>query len=321
MAHSARPDPLVDVLAGLVRDGTLSEAQARQVADALRSAGVLPAQRRGTATAAEVLTYLGAALAIGALTLVVGLSWDELGSLGQVLVCSAVTVVFLGLAVGVGVWRSSVFAHRRHTVASVLAALATVGAAVTTDVLTGDVLGLNGPWPLLVVGAVAVVFGAGSYLGWRAAPSVVVTFAGGLAVLAGLLDLADTWPREETVYALVYYAYGALCASVGWLLRHRHTAGVLGGATMVVGAEALAFESPWLGLVLGLVAVGGMLTLFWLGRGWWYAALGVLGALAVPATAVGNIWSGAVAAAVLLAVGVLLVAAALVLAGRGRRSA
>ena len=311
-------DPLVDALSGLVRDGTLTDAQAARVDQRLRAAGVTGGgDAPRTATAAEVLTYLGGALTVGALALVVGLSWGELGRTGQILVCGAITVLFLGLAVAVGMWRGSLFQQRRRAVASVLAALGSIGAALTTGLVTDLALPAGSAWAPVVVGAVVAVTGAGAYLAWRGAPSVLVVFAGGLAIVAGLLDLL---PVDEVgvTGGLVCYAYGALWVAGGRLMRDPNPAGVLGGLVATGAAEYLAVEEPWLGLGLGLVAVAGMFALFWLSRRWWYAALGVLGALVVPSTAVGALWSGALAAAVLLAVGVLLVAAALVLARRRR---
>src|SRR5690606_22863074 len=319
MADEVRPDPVTDALTGLVGEGTLTDAQAARVDAALRAAGV-GRQRLGTATVAEVLTYLGAALSVGALALVVGWSWDELGQTGQVAVCGAITALFAGLAIAVGRWRGSVFAHRGSTVASVLAALAAM-ALTLTAFQVADAAGVaDNAWTPVVVGAVAVAAGLGAYLAWHGAPSVLVVFAGGLIALAGLLDLVlgdHVGGDVSTYYGLVYYAYGLAWAGGGRFLRDPHPAGVLGGVAATATAEYLAFETPWLGLVLGLVAVAGMFTMFRLDRHWWYAAVGVLGALVVPASAVGQIWSGALAAVVLLVVGVALVTAALLLAGRG----
>ncbi|MQA05180.1 MAG: hypothetical protein GEV07_21445 [Streptosporangiales bacterium] len=320
MTNPGTPDPLVTVLSGLVRDGTLSDAQAQRLDAALRAAGVTaerpPARRDGAVSAAEVLTYLGAALTIGALVLVVGLSWSELGRAGQIAVCASITAVLLGLAVLVSRWRSSVFLMRRHTVASVLASLASIGAAITTD-LVAEVLDVVTGTDI-AASAVATLVGVGTYVAWRGAPAVCVMFVGGLFTTVSALDLA--FDEQVLRYELVIFGYGAAWAAAGRLLRNPHVPGVLGGLLAVGSAEMLATEAHgWLGLVLGVVAVAGMFVLFRFTRRWWYAAVGVLGALLVPTTAVAQIWAdGRLAAAVLLAIGVLLVVAALLLARRTR---
>lgn len=320
-------DPLVGVLAGLVRDGVLSDVQAQRVDAAMRAAGVAPGpgspRREGAVTAPEVLTYLGTALTVGALVLVVGLSWSQLDRAGQITVCGSITAVLLVLAVLVSRWRTSLFRQRRYTVATVLAVLASIAAAITANLVAEVALpsALDPAVTDVVTGVVATLVGLGSYLAWRGAPAVCVLFVGGLFTAVSLVDLAlGDLVQDGLAYELLVFCYGAGWAAAGRLLRNPHVPGVLGGLVAVGSAGFIAGdEHGWLGLGLGVLAVAGMFLLFWSSRRWWYAAVGILGALVVPTTAVAQIWAdGRVAAAVLLAIGVLVVSTALVLARRAR---
>lgn len=309
------------VLSELVRDGTLSEEQLARVLQALERADIrapdTAVPKRSTGAVAEILSYLGAAVTVGALTLVVGLSWNDLGQTGQILICAAITALFGVLSVIISSWRGSVFAHRRRAVAAVLAALAAVAAALGTAQVA-DSAGLTDGWTAVVIGMVLAAFGTAAYVAWRRPPSVLVIFAAGIALVIGLLifTVHGGGREADTLRGIALFLYGAGWAAVGLRLREPHLPSMLGGLTALFAAEFLAVVNPWPGLVLGMVAVAGLFVRFWTGRNWWYGAAGVLGALAVPATAVGRLWSGLFAAVVLLSVGILLVAGALVLAGR-----
>jgi hypothetical protein len=307
----------------LVRDGVISAEQAARVRQALEQAGIggsdgTPAQHRD-GTVAEVLSYLGAAVTVGALTLVVGLSWKDLGDIGQIVICGSITALFSVLSIMISGWRRSVFAHRRRAVASVLAALAAVAAAITAAQVA-DLAGLSDGWTAMVVGLVLAGFGIAAYVAWRWPPSVVVIFAAGISVVIALLifTVHGIGPTPEALRGLAFFAYGTAWAVIGSAFGEPHLGRMLGAITALGAAEYLALASPWLGLILGILAVAGVFARFWTDRKWWYAALGLLGALAVPATAVGQLWSGLFAAIVLLGIGVLFVVAALALAARPR---
>lgn len=323
-------DPLRATLQRLVDEGTVSAVQAQRVDDGLRAAGFgTPTDAQGGRWAAvEVLSYLGAALVVAGLALVVGLSWSVLGLTGRLAVCVAITVLLMAVAVVVGRWWGASFGPRRQVVASVLAMLASIAAGIAAlqlpDALdeAGRTLD-TGLWGSVAFGVAMAVIGLGAYLAWHAAPSVVTMFAGGVVVLVGVLTSRAVGHHDWPVLELALFCYGAVWVAVGLvrLVCTPHAAAVLGGITAGTAAEITAAEADHAlaGLGLGVLALGGMFALFWHTGRWGYAAVGILTTLAVPPTAAAGIWhDGTVAAVVLLAVGLLLVAAALVVARRRR---
>ena len=256
----------------------------------------------------ELLSYVGGALVVGALTLILGLSWDELGKAQKLLICGTATLLLIGAALLVG--RLGETGRRQRTAASALAALGAVGAAVTAGVAT--------PSSRLLPGVVLLAVGVAGYVLWKGVALQPAMYAGGLVIVVNLLDRLPASPRTSALFIL---AYGVVWLLLEQVVRDRWMAGVLGSLTLFVGAEIGAFDRyPVLGLVYGVLVIGALFTLFWRRRAWAYAIFGVLTALVVPATALGRIWDNAlIGAAVLLAVGAALVIAAVIVAVRGRR--
>ncbi|GAB3422572.1 DUF2157 domain-containing protein [Flindersiella endophytica] len=317
-------DPLRESLSGLVEDGTLSAEQAERVEHVLRERGVAPHMRSEPTTtrrerAGEVLSYVGGALVIGALLLLVSLTWDELSKPGRIAICATATVLLLGAAFGLAA-RSG--ATRRPAAISTVAALGAVAAAITTWVA----LEVDRSWP---PGLVLLLVSAAAYALWRGSPLVVAVFAGGLLILLDILDnVPESWGELRT-HGIGFVLYGALWIVLdrirrGGLAGSSPMAGVLGGALAVLGAEVGAFDEryPAIGLAVGAVVILSLFGLFWYGRDWTYAALGVLAALIVPSTALGRIWENAlVGGVVLLIVGVCLVIGSIFAVRQGRTPA
>jgi hypothetical protein len=314
-------DSLRESLSGLVEDGTLNAQQADRVEHVLRERGIAPPTRDEPTTTrrertGEVLSYVGGALVIGALILLVSLNWDELGKPGRIAICATATVLLLAAAFGLA---SRSGATRRPAAISTAAALGAVAAAITTWVS----LDVDRSWP---PGVALLVVGAAAYALWRGSPLVTAVFAGGLLILLDVLDnLPEPWV-DTRIYGLGFVLYGA-----GWIVLDRlrpdgvlgssPMAGVLGGAVAVLGAEVGAFDEqyPGIGLAIGAVVILVLFGLFWYGRDWSYAVLGVLAALVVPSTALGRIWENAmVGGVVLLIVGVCLVVGSIFAVRQGR---
>lgn len=317
-------DALRESLSGLIEDGTLSAEQADRVEHVLRERGIAPRRPSSPTTTlrertGEVLSYVGGALVIGALILLVSLTWDELSKPGRIAICATATVLLLAAAFGLSA-RSG--ASRRPAAISTAAALGAVAAAITTWVS----LEVDRSWP---PGLVLLVVGAAAYAWWRGSPLVTAVFAGGVLILLDVLDaLPDSWAVTRT-YGLAFVLYGFVWIALDRLrprgvLGSSPMAGVLGGAVAVLGAEILAFDEhyPALGLAVGAVVILLLFGLFWYGRDWSYAVLGVLAALIVPSTALGRIWENAlVGGVVLLIVGVCLVVGSIFAVRQGKTPA
>jgi hypothetical protein len=334
-----RADPLRDALTELVREGTLSENQARRVGDVLRRSGVPPAQPRDVAPerrerAVEVLSYLGGALVIGALILIVGLAWSDLNRAGKLAICGGATVLLLVAATAVGgtgraarwrtaqgtSWTRRPGSRQRNTLAATLGALASGGAAFTVGVAI-DVGGFSA---LLLPGVAMVAVAVTGYVVWGSAPLVCATFGGGFLIALAVIDLRPQSWSALVLTGLVLVLYGALWIGLGRILVERDVAGVLGGAVGLVGAELASFDNDyaWVGLLLGLVGIAAMFALFWNSRQWAYAVFGAAGALVIPPTALGVLFDNALlVGVVLLLIGVaLIVGAVATLRQRGRLS-
>ncbi|HEX6445779.1 MAG TPA: hypothetical protein VF053_11880 [Streptosporangiales bacterium] len=302
-------DPLRRTLHRLVDEGTLSAAQAQRVDAELRAAGLgaRAGADAGRSVPVEVLSYVGAALVVGGLTLVVGLSWSALGLPGRVAVCTAITALLLAVAAVVGRWPGAPFGPRRNVVTSVVAVLASIAAGIAAlqlpDALTESGRTPDGGlWGSVAFGTALVVVGLGAYLAWHAAPSVVGMFAGGVVVLLGVLTSQAAGRHDWPVVEVASFCYGAAWVGVGAvrLVCTPHAAAVLGGIAAGGSAEVLAAESDHalLGLGLGVLTLAAMFASFWRTRRWWYAALGVLTTLVVPPTAAAGIWHDDTVAAI-----------------------
>jgi Predicted membrane protein (DUF2157) len=334
LPDDTRHDPLREALSGLVQEGTLSGEQAQRVDTVLRAAHIgpnthtasgAPAASGGAAAderrerMVEVFSYLGGALVIGALILIVGLAWDDLGRAGKLAICGGTSLLLLAAAAAIGRrGAGDDTARRRRTHASTLAAVASAGVAFTAGVaFDSDAFS-----ELLAPGISMLVVAAGGYLVWRGAPLLCGIFGGGLLIVIALLEMRpDAWPTLLVVGASLV-AYGIAWIGIGRFVESRHVAGVLGGVTGIVGAELVSSSDEYvgIGLVLGLVMIGLMFVLFWTSRQWSYAALGAVGALVVPPTALGVLFDNALlAGVVLLVIGVVLIAGAVTVVRRRAR--
>jgi hypothetical protein len=335
LPDDTRPDPLRQALTGLVQEGTLSGEQARRVDDVLRAARIGPnAHKEATAPTSsgaadsrrermvEVFSYLGGALVIGALILIVGLAWEDLSRNGQLAICGGTSLLMLAAATAIG-WRSTSLGGadsggRRRVHAATLAAVASAGVAFTVAIAfdADTILGLLPP------GIGMLVVAVGSYVVWRGAPLLCAIFAGGLLVVIALLDMRPAAWMTLLVVGSTLVAYGLVWIGLGRFVEPRRVAAVLGGVTGIVGAELVSSSDEYagLGLVLGLVVIGIMFALLWTSSHWSYAALGAIGALLVPPTALGVLFDDAlIAGVVLLVIGILLIVGAVTVVRRRAR--
>jgi hypothetical protein len=313
---SSRTD--VDVLLRhWVHDGLITTEQAESMRSDLPAAQPVPARRAAHVAplVGEALGYLGGVLVIVALGLVAGRYWSELSTAGRLVVTGATTVLLLVAGAA---------APRRRGGAG-----ARLGAVL---------------WLAAAVGLAAFLGLAGAEaFGWR--EEAVATFAAGgaallasglwylhrhpilhLAVLAGTVaavTAATTLLTDSVLLpGVAAWGTGLAWALLAWggLLPPRRLGVVLGAAVTTVAALAIAPES-W-GSVLAVATVAALVVVAVLMRDLVLLAVATLGALAILPIVVVQFFPGVLAAGmVLLAVGLLLVGAAVAISRRrgGRR--
>lgn len=251
-------------LEGWVEAGLLAADQA----DAIRRheglwtpAGAPPSRRGGLRPwLAEVVGYVGAAFALGALALILDDLWARLTPGGRLALALLLTVLVLGA--GAAVSPRSTAPLRR--LAAVLWTAGVAGTAWSTALLGDGVLGLPERWlaPATAGAALAVALLLLARGGHAAVQLAALVAAGVLAV--SLLDAVAPLPPSSTAVGAVLLGLGAawaLAGAGGWLgpVRVAETAGA---ALALVATQVLASaSSPLPGLWLGLAAAAALAAL------------------------------------------------------------
>ena len=306
--------PLRDLLDRAVAAGILSTDQAAAVAalDAQPAAGA----RRG-AVLAEVLGYVGGALAVVAALFLGAELWDELGPWPRVLLLAAVAAACLvgGAALGgregapgrLGgfLWAAAVVA---------VAGTAGVGADGLFDVRPGTAA-LVSAGAALVVAAVL----------WWLRPAVlqhVATFTAAAATLLTALDrigdgTLDWGGPLLWGFGLAWLAASALPAGGVW--RPAEPGWVLGALAVVVG-PLFAQSGRAARLVVGSLGAAALVVAGVRTRRPWVAAVGIGGVFVSVPLAVAELFDARLGPLVgILALGLALVAGAVVLTRRAAR--
>lgn len=272
------------------------------------------AERRGVV--AEAVGYLGAALAVGAVWLLVADLWAELAVAGQLTLVALLTVVAGGAALAVA--RGAGAPTRR--LSAVLTTAAAVGAGWFAVLLVRDVVEAGDGPVAIAAGAAAIAVAAGPLLRRPAVPLQLVSLAGVQAVAAGLLMLPRLTP-DPVWFALLAWAIALawLLLGRGGVLRPPTAAVALGGVVSLAALQAGSFDSPVLLMSLGVVTAAGLVTLAVTGAGTAAMVVGGLGAFVFVPQLTFELFGDAIGApATLLIVGLLLVLLAVGL-GRARR--
>ena len=286
----------------LVADGTLTQDQADRVLERVR---IRPATRtRGPLV--EFAGYLGGALLLGGVSLVVVPTWDDLPFAVRLALATLVTVL---LAVGAMVvgrpFRREGLPAAHARLASTLAALAAGGAATVAAVLSPD----DHEFLAGSLAALAVTLVAYPLL--RGAPLLVATGLSSVSVVSAILDEFDV--DAQGSWATAYAVLGAVWLGLGFakFVDERGTAGLFGGALGLIAGEVAAADGTdrvaLYGLALAVVFIAAGFAGYLATRSWPWLVPAVLSALIVPATALSNVLdSGLAAGATLAAVGALI---------------
>ena len=308
---TARPaDRLTHAVLGLVEDGTLTPQQAAQVVERLRPlvpGPAAPAKAKGPLV--EFAGYLGGALFLGGISLVVVPTWDGLPYPARLGLAAAVTVVLVAAAVLIGrPWRRAEEPPATQArLASTLGALAAGAAATTAAVLAPDDL------ELLIGSVVGLVIAAGGYVALRGAPLLVAGGVASVLALGAALDQAGVTEQAAGATAFALLGAGWLGLGVAGVVRERGVAGLLGGLIGLGAGESASVDSDataLYGLVLGVLFIAAGFGGYLATRRWPLLVPAVLTALIVPPSALANVLeSGLAAGATVAAVGAAILAA------------
>ena len=266
---------------------------------------------------AEAIGYVGAALALGAIGLILGDLWYELLVGGRLALVGVITLSLFGA--GVAVRTSTSAAMQRLT--SVLMTASVGGVGWFTAVVASDVFDLSTPARSTSVGAVMSVVAAALYL-WRPRALPQLATLGSVAFTAGwALSLSPLDPGAEW-YGLVVGSVGVawfLLALGGWLTP-RPVGEVAGALVGSLGVQIAAFgDPPELALGIGLVLAGTLVVLAVRTEALHHLVVGALALFVLAPQLVFELFGDAIGApATLLLVGLLLVLLAVGL-GRARR--
>jgi uncharacterized membrane protein len=272
-------------------------------------------QRRGVT--AEAIGYVGAALALGAVGLLVADAWPRFTVGGRIALSSLLTVVAAGA--GAAVARADATAMRR--LGGLLLAAAALGAAWVTALVASDVLDWETAPLVIVVGSAAAVLASVCLVAVPSFPLQLVGLAGLQTVACGLLLLPRLTPNAAW-FGLVAWSVAIVWALLGraGVVRPPVAATVLGGAAALLALQFGAFgDGRTALLLLGVVTAATWVGLA-VGDGRWTdLVVGGVGLFVFVPQVVFELFGDAIGApATLLVVGLLLVLVATGL-GRARR--
>jgi hypothetical protein len=298
--------------AGLLSDEQVAAIVAFEAEQGRRGAG--PPPRR--TMVAEAVGYVGAALAVGALGLLLGEVWPDLVTGGRLALVGVLTVLLLGS--GLVLRRTERGPIRRLT--SVLLTGGVVGVGWLTYVVATDLVDWREARVALAIGVATLVVALPLYL-LRPRPLPQLTLlATVLLVTVSALSLPALAP-DPMWYGLTTAAVGVawMLLGIGGWLRPRVLAETIGGAVAVLGMQSGAMDQRMLMLSLGVALAAGLVALAIAGDRVHHLVVGAAGLFLLVPQLVFELFGDAIGApATLLVIGLLLVLLAVGI-GRARR--
>ncbi len=287
------------VVGALVAAGLLAGSDSVRAVAVVETALTMPTEGQAPPTSrvklAEVGGYVGAALVLAAIALLVAQQWENLSPAARIAtlagIAAALALVTVVMAVVVGPRQRlrTEEGARRHLVA-VLSFLTAIAAAGATGTWADQSLGSADPGnaPLRLALWVAVFVLLAAY--WLAAHGIVqaaLGFAVFLLISSSFPDTQPWWYVQQSGTALTAGAVWLVVAEAGgW--RERTLGRLLGGAFLVFAAQSLAFDGrhatpPWWAYVATFVVAVAMLAAYLWRDDWAYLVVGVV-ALTVAVT-------------------------------------
>ena len=271
---------------------------------------------RDRTSLAEAIGYVGAALALGAIALLLGELWSDLLVGGRLALVGVLTVAVFGA--GLALRGAERGALRRLT--SVLFAATVAGIGWFAGVVANDVLDLGWAEVGVSVGGSMLLVAAGLYL-WRSGALLQLATLGSALVTAGFaLSLSDLQP-DPLWYGVSFATIGVawfVLAFGGWL-SPRVLGEVTGALATLLGVQVASFDAAVPALAIGVVGAGGLVWLSVHHDRLHYLVVGAIALFVLTPRLVFELFGDAIGApATLLLVGLLLVLLAVGL-GRARR--
>ena len=222
---------------------------------------------------AEVVGYVGAAFALGAIGLLVGEFWSDLAVWARVALAGLLTAT----ALGAGALLRGRGGEAIARLTGVIWAVGVAGVAWTTGIVAWDVVGVEEQWMPTVIGGVAALAAAVLLaVGSHVLVQLALFIALGSAVAGTLVAVAPLEPGALAFGTLITggaIAWG-LAGAGGWL-GPRRSAELTGAVFVLIGAQVLT-ATGWprtalaLGIILALTMVllsipGGRVPLLYVG--------------------------------------------------------
>lgn len=319
-----QPDRMVAWVESWANGGVISLEQAALMKADIAAAKGAETQHRSyvASLVVEALGYLGAVIIVVGLGLIIGEYWEDLPTWLTVVGALALSAGFVAAGAVMPVERSDA-ASRLRTVLYTAAVLPFAGA---TAIAATEWFGLEDIQVGVAASAAATAFAA---VLWRFArrPLQQVAFFVAALFTVGTTTSMLTQPEYTSYYSeppmwvtvtgLAIWAFGLGWLLLSWagLIQPEELGKVLGAVAMITGIMN-ASQADW-GLFLGVATVSALVVLAVMLRDFGLLIVGAIGTLQVLPRLITTLFPGQLAAAVaLLAVGALLVLAAIYIARR-----
>ena len=289
-----------------------------QQADRILDLESRPAPERRTRIA-EVVGYVGAVFALGALALLVGEVWSALATWARLALAGLLSVI----ALGAGALLQSRTEPALRRLVGVLWLAGVAGVSWTTGVLATEVLGVPERWLPTTIGVAALIVSALLlFIGRHILVQLTTLVALGVSTVGTVSALAPLEP-DAMVFGVMLLGGGlawALAGAGGWL-GPRTSAEVAGAVVMLIGAQVLTATGwPRAAQLLAAVLAVALVAVSLSGRRVHLLYIGAVGLFISVPRLIFEVFADTIGApATLLTIGVLLIVMAVGL-GRIRRA-
>ncbi|MEO8693221.1 MAG: DUF2157 domain-containing protein [Acidimicrobiales bacterium] len=208
--------------------------------------------------AAEAVGYVGSALVITAIALLVGRRWDDIAVAVRIAVLALPAIT----AAAIGWWVGSKSDPAFERMGSVLWVLSAVALAGTMTVVFVDAM-YDGDPPehggLLFVGGLVALWAGVEYALRRLPLQQLVLFAASLVTVLGVVNALEAGRERDfstIVWGIAVWAVGLCWTALGATGRLKPTevARLVGPATVLFGSQLIRVDAELFGLWMGLAS-------------------------------------------------------------------